>query len=151
MKKIGRLQGKQCGSHQAWDWENRHRYNAVLGIDFQMVKDVWRARIVIAFTFCTFWPSKAVDRPWRWTLSESTVAQELAWLMSQLISSLGIRAYFKLQHLCFFCFLQIHEGGRKHSGMQLPGNSRYSPFCSYLFPNAVKWKISGCHEVITDI
>lgn len=23
-------QGKQCGSHQAWDWENRQRYNAIL-------------------------------------------------------------------------------------------------------------------------
>ena len=23
-------------------------------LDFQMVKDVWRARIIIAFTFCTF-------------------------------------------------------------------------------------------------
>ena len=46
--------------------------------------------------------------------------------------------YFKLQHLCFFCFLQIHEGGRKHSGCSYLATVGIHLFCSYLFSNAVK-------------
>lgn len=45
---------------------------------------------------------------------------------------------FKLQCLCYFSSLQIHEGGRKHSGCSYLATVGIHHFCSYCLSAAVK-------------
>lgn len=54
---------------------------------------------------------------------------------------------FKLQYLCYFSSLQVHEGGRKHSGCSYLATVGIHHFCSYYLSAAVKIKDITCHEV----